>query len=282
MIILDMNQISVASLMMQLNMSKTDVVDENMVRHMILNSVRMYRTQFIKDYGEIVLAWDSKHYWRRDYFPHYKKNRRKSRDKDGKDWESIFNCLNKIKQELADNFPYKHIEVHGAEADDIIATLVKEYPNEKIMIISGDKDFIQLQKYSNVSQYSPILKKHVNGEDPEDYIRVHILKGDASDGVPNVLSNDDVFVEGLRQKPLSKKKIEAWKDGDFNGKIVNDNVIRNYERNKTLIDLECIPSEISANIKTTFQEAKHGDKSKLLTYFIENRLKELTDSIGDF
>ena len=282
MIILDMNQISVASLMMQLNMSKTDVVDENMVRHMILNSVRMYRTQFIKDYGEIVLAWDSKHYWRRDYFPHYKKNRRKSRDKDGKDWESIFNCLNKIKQELADYFPYKHIEVHGAEADDIIATLVKEYPNEKIMIISGDKDFIQLQKYSNVSQYSPILKKHVNGEDPADYIRVHILKGDASDGVPNVLSNDDVFVEGLRQKPLSKKKIEAWKDGDFNGKIVNDNVIRNYERNKTLIDLECIPSEISTNIKTTFQEAKHGDKSKLLTYFIENRLKELTDSIGDF
>lgn len=282
MIILDMNQISVASLMMQLNMSKTDVVDENMVRHMILNSVRMYRTQFVKDYGEIVLAWDSKHYWRRDYFPHYKKNRRKSRDKDGKDWESIFNCLNKIKQELADNFPYKHIEVHGAEADDIIATLVKEYPNEKIMIISGDKDFIQLQKYSNVSQYSPILKKHVNGEDPNDYIRVHILKGDASDGIPNVLSNDDVFVEGLRQKPLSKKKIEAWKDGNFDGKIVNDNVIRNYERNKTLIDLECIPNEISTNIKTTFQEAKHGDKSKLLTYFIENRLKELTDSIGDF
>lgn len=282
MIILDMNQISVASLMMQLNMSKTDVVDENMVRHMILNSIRMYRTQFVKDYGEIVLAWDSKHYWRRDYFPHYKKNRRKSRDKDGKDWESIFNCLNKIKQELADNFPYKHIEVHGAEADDIIATLVKEYPNEKIMIISGDKDFIQLQKYSNVSQYSPILKKHVNGEDPNDYIRVHILKGDASDGIPNVLSNDDVFVEGLRQKPLSKKKIEAWKDGNFDGKIVNDNVIRNYERNKTLIDLECIPNEISTNIKTTFQEAKHGDKSKLLTYFIENRLKELTDSIGDF
>ena len=150
------------------------------------------------------------------------------------------------------------------------------------MIVSGDKDFIQLQKYSNVTQYSPILKKYVNGEDPADYIRVHILKGDSSDGVPNVLSNDDVFVEGLRQKPLSKKKIEAWKDGDFTGKIVNDNVIRNYERNKTLIDLEHIPSEISENIKTTFQEAKYGDKSKLLTYFIKNRLKELTESIGDF
>ena len=209
MIILDMNQISVASLMMQLNMEKSNTVDENMVRHMILNSVRMYRTQFVKDYGEIVLAWDSKHYWRRDYFPHYKKNRRKARDKDGKDWESIFNCLNKIKQELKDYFPYKNIEVHGAEADDVIATLVKEYPNEQIMIVSGDKDFIQLQKFSNVKQYSPILKKHVNGEDPNDYIKVHILKGDPSDGVPNVLSNDDVFVEGLRQKPLTKKKIEG-------------------------------------------------------------------------
>ena len=282
MIILDMNQISVASLMMQLNMEKSNTVDENMVRHMILNSVRMYRTQFVKDYGEIVLAWDSKHYWRRDYFPHYKKNRRKARDKDGKDWESIFNCLNKIKQELKDYFPYKNIEVHGAEADDVIATLVKEYPNEQIMIVSGDKDFIQLQKFSNVKQYSPIVKKFINGQDPNDYIKVHILKGDPSDGVPNVLSNDDVFVEGLRQKPLTKKKIEAWKDGDFTGKIVNDNIIRNYERNKNLIDLECIPSELYQNIKTTFQEAKCGDKSKMLTYFIQNRLKELTESIGDF
>ena len=282
MVILDMNQISVASLMMQLNMDKTDVPDENMVRHMILNSVRMYRTQFVKDYGELVLAWDSKHYWRRDYFPHYKKNRRKARDKDGKDWESIFNCLNKIKQELADYFPYKHIEVHGAEADDIIATLVKEYPNEKIMIVSGDKDFIQLQKYSNVSQYSPILKKHVNGEVPEDYIRVHILKGDASDGVPNVLSNDNVFVEGLRQRPLSKKKIEAWKDGEFEGTTATQEVMRNYERNKTLIDLDNVPVELSENILKTFHEAPCGDRSKILSFFINSRLKTLTESIGDF
>ena len=276
-----MNQISLASLMMDMNMRRSNTVDEGMVRHMILNSIRMYRQQFHNDYGEVVLTYDSKHYWRREIFPQYKAGRKKGRENDKKDWDAIFNCLNKIKAEFKENLPYKYLEVYGAEADDIIATLCKNY-SEKIMIISGDKDFIQLQKYSNVSQYSPILKKHVNGEDPADYIRVHILKGDASDGVPNVLSNDDVFVEGLRQKPLSKKKIEAWKDGNFDGKIVNDNVIRNYERNKTLIDLECIPNEISTNIKTTFQEAKHGDKSKLLTYFIENRLKELTDSIGDF
>ena len=279
MIILDMNQISLASLMMHLNMEKTTKPDEGMVRHMILNSIRLHRTQFTDEFGEVVLAYDSKHYWRRDYFPFYKQNRRKARDKDNKDWDAIFNVLNNVKQELKDKMPYKHIEVHGAEADDIIATLVKQYPNEKIMIVSGDKDFIQLHKHSNVKQYSPILKKFVNGEDPNEYIKVHILKGDSSDGVPNVLSNDNVFVEGLRQKPLSKKKIEAWKDG-LDG--ATDEVARNYTRNKTLIDLDCIPEEIETKILETFSEAPCGDRSKMLTYFIESKLKELTESIGDF
>ena len=282
MIILDMNQISLAGLMMHLSMEKTDKPDVGMVRHMILNSIRMHRQEFNEEYGEIVLAYDSKHYWRRDFFPHYKQNRRKARSKDSKDWESIFECLNKIKQEIKDYLPYKVIEVHGAEADDVIGTLAKKYPDEKIMIVSGDKDFIQLQKFSNVSQYSPILKKTINGEDPNEYIKVHILKGDSSDGIPNVLSNDNVFVEGLRQKPLSKKKIEAWKDGNFDNTMATDEVVRNYSRNKNLIDLECIPVDIQTNILKEFSEAPCGDRSKMLTYFIENKLKELTDSIGDF
>lgn len=279
MIILDMNQISLASLMMHLNMQKTTQPDEGMVRHMILNSIRLHRTQFTDEFGEIVLAYDSKHYWRRDYFPFYKQNRRKARDKDNKDWDAIFGVLNNVKQELKDKMPYKHLEVHGAEADDIIAILVKQYPDEKVMIVSGDKDFIQLHKHSHVKQYSPILKKLVNGENPNEYIKVHILKGDSSDGVPNVLSNDNVFVEGLRQKPLSKKKIEAWKDGLVGA---SDEVIRNHIRNRTLIDLECIPEEIETRILETFSEAPCGDRSKMLTYFIESKLKELTESIGDF
>jgi|TARA_B100001093_G_scaffold502443_1_gene555459 hypothetical protein len=282
MIILDMNQIALASLMMHLNMEKSTKPDEGIVRHMILNSIRMHRQEFRGEYGEIVLAYDSKHYWRRDYFPNYKQNRRRARNKDNKDWESIFECLNKIKQELKDYLPYKTVEVHGAEADDVIATIVKKYPDDKIMIVSGDKDFIQLQKYPNVSQYSPILKKRVNGEDPIEYIKIHILKGDSSDGVPNVLSNDNVFVENLRQRPLSKKKIDAWKDGNFMDTMATDEVVRNYTRNKNLIDLECIPIDIETDIVKEFVEAPCGDRSKMLTYFIENKLKELTDSIGDF
>ena len=281
MIIMDMNQITLASLMMHLNMTKTDEPDENMVRHMILNSIRMYRSQFNKEYGEIVLTYDSKHYWRRDFFPNYKAGRRKGREKDSRDWDLIFGVLNKIKAEFKDNLPYKYLEVYGAEADDIIATLCKNFCNDdKIMIVSGDKDFIQLQKYSNVTQYSPILKKYVNGHDPVTYIKEHILKGDTSDGVPNVLSPDNTFVDGMRQRPLGKKKIENWLDIDIDD--LQDEVKRNYQRNDTLINLDKIPEELESEIMVNYNEAPSGNRSKLLNYFVQSRLKNLMNDIGEF
>jgi len=280
MIIIDMNQISLASLMMDLNMRKSNEVDEGMVRHMILNSIRMYRTQFSKEYGEVVLTYDSKHYWRREVFPQYKAGRKKGREKDNKDWDKIFGVLNKIKAEFKDNLPYKYLEVYGCEADDIIATLCKNNKDEKIMIISGDKDFIQLHKYTNVEQYSPILKKYVNGHNPDTYIKEHILKGDTSDGVPNVLSPDNTFVDGLRQRPLGRKKIENWLN--INIDTLHDEVKRNYQRNDKLINLDNVPEELEKEIMFEFKEAPCGDRSKLLNYFIQSRLKNLTSEIGEF
>ena len=279
MIIIDMNQISLANVMMNFHINKSDELEEDMVRHMILNSIRMYRTMFKEEYGEVVLTYDSRYQWRRDIFPQYKQNRRKGRETDSKDWDSIFGLLNAIKSEFKEMLPYKYVEVYGAEADDIIGTLCREYQDQKTMIISGDKDFIQLQKYENVSQYSPILKKMVNGHNPDTYIKTHILKGDSSDGVPNVLSPDHTFVEGLRQRPLSKKKIEAWIKSETG---MSDEVKRNYQRNQKLIDLDNTPEDLQKSILDTFNEAPYGDRSKMLTYFIEKKLKELTDSIGDF
>lgn len=278
MIIIDMNQISLASLMMHLNMTKEKTVDEGMVRHMILNSIRLYRNMFKEKYGEVILTYDSKHYWRRDYFPQYKMNRKKARENDSKDWDNIFGVLNKIKAEFKEYLPYKYLEVYGAEADDIIGTLCKQ-ESEPVMIVSGDKDFIQLHKYENVKQYSPILKKRVNGHNPDTYIRTHILKGDTSDGVPNVLSPDITFTEGLRQRPLGKKKIETWLESMDS---MPDEAKRNYQRNEKLINLDKIPQELEEQILSEIDEAPHGDRSKLLNYFIDNKLKELTESIGDF
>ena len=279
MIVIDMNQISVASLMMHLHMNKGEL-EEDMVRHMILNSVRMYRTMFNEDYGEIVLAYDSRAYWRKEIFPQYKSNRRKNREEDDKDWDSIFDVLNNIKEEIKEFLPYKVVEVYGAEADDVIATLCKHYQNEKVMIVSGDKDFIQLQKYDNVKQYSPITKKLVDGIDPKVYIKEHVLKGDKSDGVPNVLSPDHTFTDELRQRPLTSKKLESILAQDIDE--LDDEIKRNYQRNDKLINLDNIPKTLESEILNSFNEASYGDRSGLLNYFIEKRLTSLTENIGEF
>ena len=276
-----MNQISLASMMMHLHMSKTKEPDDSMVRHMILNSLRMYRTRFSSEYGELVLCHDSRHYWRRDFFPEYKASRRKGREKSDLDWDAIFQCLNAIKEEIKINMPYKCLEVYGAEADDIIGTLCATI-SEEIMIISGDKDFIQLQRFPNVKQFSPITKKTVNGANPGGYLKEHVFRGDSGDGVPNVLSPDNTFTDGLRQRPLGKKKIASWMDHNFEDVAPNDEVKRNYQRNRKLIDLTYTPDELSREIIDTYNEAPFGDRSKLLNYFIQKRLKNLTESIGEF
>ena len=280
MIIIDMNQIAVANLMMNLKMNNSKTIDESMVRHMILNSIRMYRMEHHDEYGEVVLTWDSKHSWRRDYFPEYKASRRKGREESDLNWDDIFGTLIKIRNEIKENFPYKYLEVFGAEADDIIGFLCEENKDEKIMIISGDKDFIQLQKYPNVKQWSPITKKDVNGFNPTTYLKEHILRGDTSDGVPNILSPDNTFIDGLRQRPLSRKKIQSWLIGG--GSDWNDEVKRNFQRNSTLIDLSRTPEELKNQIRLEYNNAPHGDRSKLLNYFMIYKLRELTDNIGDF
>jgi 5'-3' exonuclease len=285
MILVDMNQVTISNLMVQIGSRKADV-DADLVRHMVLNSLRSYRGKFGEQYGELVLCYDSKKYWRREYFPNYKSNRKKDRESSGLDWALIFDTLNNIRDEIRDIFPYKVLEVEGAEADDCIATVVEHIartPNEfeDILILSGDKDFIQLQKHNFVKQYSPTLKKFINGIDPQIYIKEHVLKGDRSDGVPNFLSPDNTFIDELRQRPISKKKIENWitlEPEDF----CSEEMMRNYQRNKTLIDLECIPKRLSEDILVEYRKPPKGDRSKLLNYFIDKRLRNLMNDIGDF
>ena len=284
MILVDMNQVTLSNLMIQIGRN-TDV-DPDMVRHMVLNSLRGYRTRFTEEYGELVLCYDNKTNWRRDYFPNYKHGRRKDRKASKLDWGSIFDTLHLIKQELQDNFPYKVLEVENAEADDIIASIVgwvSESPShyERVLIVSGDKDFIQLQKHRFVAQYSPTLKKFVNGVDPNVYIKEHILKGDRSDGVPNFLSPDNCFVDEMRQRPISKKKLATWIDLDPED-FCNEEMLRNYQRNRTLIDLEYAPDNITKACVEAYLNSTVKDRSGLINYFIKHRLKNHMENIGDF
>jgi 5'-3' exonuclease len=279
MILIDLSQIMVASTMMSMGKDQSQV-DISMVRHMVLNSLRMYRQKYHNEYGELVLCCDGRHSWRRDHFPQYKASRKTNRDADSRDWTQIFECLDTIKSELREFFPYKYIEIEDAEADDIIGFLAKTQ-GIPIMIISGDKDFIQLQVKENVKQYSPITKKLIIDKDPAKYLKEHILRGDSSDGVPNFLSADNSIVDKIRQTPITKKKIELWIDQDPED-FCNEEQLRNYHRNMKLIDLQYTPSNIANQVGKQFNEVPKGKRSGLLNYFIERKLNNLIQDIGEF
>lgn len=284
MIIVDLSQVMLSNLMMQIGNHTNAKIEENMVRHMVLNSLRSYKTKFGEEFGEIVIACDNTNYWRKQLFPYYKANRKKNQEKSELDWKAIFECLNKIRAELKEYFPYRVIDVESAEADDIIATLCNNYGqfNEKdILILSGDKDFIQLHVHSHVKQYDPVRKKWVSHSNPNRYLIEHVLKGDSGDGVPNVLSSDNCFVIGERQKPLTQKKMDALIELGLDGKF-DHSLARNYMRNKHLIDLSMIPEEIKEKIKESYEGQSDKGRDKLFNYFIANKLKNLMESIGEF
>ena len=289
MIIVDLNQIMISNLMVQLNSRNAEPLSEDLVRHMVLNSLRAHNKKFRKEYGEMVIACDSKNVWRREVFPNYKAGRKANREKSDHDWDTIFTILHNIKDEIKTFLPYKVIEIETAEADDIIATLIKSVRRlvapehkKKVLILSGDKDFIQLHG-PNVKQYNPVLNKFVGkGEDPSLYIKEHIFKGDRSDGIPNILSDDNVFIEGRRQRPLSKKKINSWVNDVFFYTHFTEEEQKNYDRNRKLIDLSCIPQELRDKINNEFNDVKVATRDKILGYFINKKLKTLIEVIDEF
>lgn len=262
--------------------------DEQMIRHMTLNSLRMYNKKFREQYGEMILACDGMNNWRRGYYPQYKANRRKGRDESDFDWNEAFRIMHTVKDEIRENFPYKVLHIDGCEADDVIGTLVErtqEFGNyEDVMIVSSDGDFKQLQRYDNVKQFSPMLKKFVVEDNPLLNLRLKILKGDAGDGVPNVLSDDDTLVEGRRQTPLMKKKIDAIIEDLSDGELLYAaSWYRNYCRNETLIDLTKTPQDLKQNIINNYEEQDPWkNKGKVFPYLVAKRMNRLIESAQEF
>ena len=276
MILIDLSQILFASASMSMKNGKSDI---NIIRHMTLNSLKKYRTEHFDEYGELVICCDGKHSWRREFFPQYKAMRKSGRESSSVKWSEIFEMFNQLKEEIKENFPYRVIHVDTAEADDIIGTLVLRgrEEGEKTLIVSSDKDFIQLQMNDNVFQYSPTTKKFLNGVDPQEYLKEHILRGDKGDGIPNVLSGDNAIVDRIRQSPITKKNLELW----MNGSLPSEHALR-FERNTELIDLRYTPWDIQNKILEQKNQEPIGNRNKLPAYFTENKLEVLSNYIGDF
>lgn len=288
MIIIDLSQVMISNLMAQLGSYTNAKIEEGLIRHMVLNSIRAYNMKFGKEYGDIVIACDDRNYWRRTIFPYYKAHRKKAREESDIDWTAVFEALNRIREELKEYLPYRVIQVDGAEADDVIGTLVHKYgkyicssSDEKILILSGDKDFVQLQTYSNVDQYDPVRKKYIKNKDPEKFLYEHIIRGDKGDGIPNFLSADNCIVVGDRQKSITAKKLDVWLTQKPE-QYCDENMLRNFNRNKQLIDLSNIPQWVRDNVLNEYEAQKDKGRQHMFNYFIKFKLKGLMESINDF
>lgn len=267
------------------NLNLQTDINEKLIRHMVLKSIRSYKNRFGQEFGQIVICCDSHKYWRRGDFSYYKSNRKNDRDQSGLDWDFVFRTINQIKKELIETFPYKVIEVVGAEADDVIAILTQNFQGQdKILILSGDKDFKQLHvtetiatKYNLVvKQYAPIQKEFITCDNPFLFLREQIIRGDRGDGIPNILSPEDCIYNGVRQVPITRKFLES-----FNLDNLDSKTYKRFAQNERVIDFQCIPIEISDAIITAYNEPL-PEKTKMMDYFIKHQLSELMPNIGDF
>jgi hypothetical protein len=288
MILLDFSNIIVGSIMVASRVPDEERFSEDFIRHLVLNSVRSYRKKYRDKYGEMVICTDYLSSWRKVAFPLYKAHRKVQRDKQdkekGMDWSALFDTISRITGELKTYFPYRVIQVPHAEGDDVIAVLAKYANNtlkEQSLIVSSDKDFNQLYKYKKIRQYSPMRGKMLKGIDAEAYLKEHIIRGDKGDGIPNILSADDCIVSGIRQRPISKKKVDTWlrqEPEDF----CKNGMMNGWNRNQEVIDFEFIPPPMVLEIMEQYNGQTPPNRSGLLNYFVKNRLKMLIEHIGDF
>jgi 5'-3' exonuclease len=283
MILIDFSNVLIANLHAQFGLQNLREVEEDLLRHMILNTLRSIRVKF-RNQGELVIACDGRS-WRREVFPYYKANRDSSKKKSDIDWRKIFEVFTKIREEVRENLPYRVVSGPGAEADDVISAIVTRHGSDsplvsnadRIVIVSPDKDFGQLHRFTNVSQWDPIRKREISIPDPVDYLLEHVIRGDSGDGVPNVLSDDDTFVvPGKRQKTMTAKRLEALK------REVPEEVFPKYERNQRLIDLSKAPREVTEKVLESFESEAGKGRTKIFDYFREKRLRNLLESIQEF
>jgi hypothetical protein len=279
MILIDYNAIAISNVITQ----KLEL-DDNLIRHMILNSIRLYRAKYKEKYGEVVVCTDGRKNWRFDAFPQYKHKRKDVRKESSMDWNELYRITNMVLEEIEENMPWKVVRHDNSEADDIIAVLVADTQefgkHESVLIVSSDKDFIQLQKYENVSQYSPMKKTFVKDPNPRKQLLELILKGDQADGIPNVLSPDNSFTDSIRQTPLRQKVIDLLVQDP---KSQGEEIYRNYCRNKKLIDLSETPDNIKREIIYNYSsQDKEENRKKVFGYLNEKRCRQLLEDVKDF
>jgi hypothetical protein len=304
MILLDFSQVSLAAIAQERAINRGMTFDKNFAIHIILNSVRANNSSFRNDFGEMLLLCDSGT-WRKDRFPNYKAKRKKiaKNDAEEKEWKEILEARHEVQAALANFFPMKTIAVEGSEADDLIGIYVRKIkkPDERVLIISSDKDYQQLHRFPGVKQWMPTQKEWFMCLAADKQLMELIVRGDPIDGIPNVLSPDDVFVNpDLKQTAITKPLVEAFVDcrnnveGLFDAiqsgrvlpklrdKISVSTLRRNYDRNRSLIDLDYTPEWIEHKFSEALETATVGTFTSMVGWFNSMKMKRLLDFAHDF
>lgn len=255
----------------------THSFDIHSTRNVALDVIRRFNVKHRHKYGQMVIACDSKNNWRKDFFPHYKAGRAKAKAASRVNWTQLYEQVHIVRDELDEFMPYPVIHLERTEADDIIAVLAKENFQNGVptLIISNDKDFGQLHNQLT-KQLDPGSHKFIEASLSPDRLKMHIIKGDAVDGIPSILNNDDCFVNKLRQKPLRANKLEEL----LNINLEESEYHRNWIRNKTLIDLNEIPDYIREAILKQYNEKKQKRVNPF--NYIARNAGRLIDQLDNF
>lgn len=301
MILVDFSQMVVSSVAVNFtkeHSSKEDLT--GLIRHMVFSMILNLKQKLGKSYGKIILCCDSRRYWRREYFPYYKGHRSHSKDESPFDWQLVYDVMDQLKKDIAENFNYQVIDVSGAEADDVIACLTKYLSEneleegglfggnpQKICIVSSDGDFCQLQKYDNVVQWNNQHKKWVSEPNPKKYLIEHIIRGDGGDNIPSVLTSNKWAedrannVKAARAKSITEAQFERLSTTKLDD--LPENEKSNWIRNRTLIDFDYIPPEVNDAIIDAYKNYEQkGSKAKIMNYFLKHKMKVMFSNVGEF
>jgi hypothetical protein len=288
-LLIDFSNIAWATFHVSQKISKDKSLTQKQIdqhwKYLMLNSVQ--RLKIKHQPTETIIAFDS-YSWRKKYFKFYKARREINKKKSGMDYKAFIAVMDEIYEDLKVYFPYKICRAQWAEADDIIAVLVHHLRNlgNDIIIASRDKDFKQLLTGS-VRLWDTVEWKWIKCEHPKTFLIKHVLMGDSGDDVPNVRSDDDVFItEGKRQKACGPKGVEQILIEGLEEFIKREGLIANWRRNRRLIMLtkSTIPDRIWNAIMENYeaQETKKGNYMLLAGYFSQNRMRRLQKNIDKF
>lgn len=239
-----------------------------LIIHDFLLQIRALEMKYKAD--GILVACDERNLWRKEIYPEYKGQRDKKRDPH---YEEVRGIMDELKDFFNNFTKIPAISVPRNEADDVIA-IASRISTQKNVIVSSDKDFIQLINDKTIL-YSPPLRAERETKDKEFELFEKCIRGDSGDNVfsayPRVRTKvlEAVWGDELAMANLfeTKRKIDGRKVGEV------------YEFNKSLIDLDMIPQDHQDTISDKIiEEVSNGSKFNylgMLRFFGQNNLKKL-------